>query len=76
MSESGWWESRTPVGGGWELVAWTNSPMAARAIGAVPLAKCGCPLRIDGTDPHLHRDGCTQQGELQVERGLSEERRN
>lgn len=35
-------------------------------------ATCGCPLRVDGTDPYLHRDGCPRQGELQVGRWLAE----
>lgn len=35
-------------------------------------AGCGCPLRVDGTDPYLHRDGCPRQGEVQVERWLTE----
>jgi hypothetical protein len=29
-------------------------------------AGCGCPLRIDGTEPYLHRDGCSRQGDLQL----------
>jgi hypothetical protein len=37
-----------------------------------PTAACGCPARIDGTDPYLHRDGCPRQGELQVQRWLAE----
>lgn len=35
-------------------------------------AACGCPLRIDGTEPYLHRDGCPRQGDLQIERWLRE----
>lgn len=35
-------------------------------------AACGCPLRIDGTEPYLHRDGCPRLGGLQIERWLRE----
>jgi hypothetical protein len=35
-------------------------------------AECGCPRRIDGTEPYLHREGCPRSGELQTERWLRE----
>jgi hypothetical protein len=61
MTTPVWYESRTPIGGGWELVARTNSPASARAIGAVPLAGCGCPV-----GGWLHREGCARSGEMRT----------
>lgn len=37
-------------------------------------AACGCPARLDGTDPYLHLPGCPREGDLQVDRWLRERR--